>query len=319
MIFKIIKQIVINFSKKKARYVMMNWKNDQLFGFSAKSVDDIDRILSLGVNMIEIKLERLEKSGFPLYRYNNPSFTPNWQNIAKLKEIIKGVAVQFHLPVENIITLEKEKGFNISIPEHHNIVIDRFMMFERVYRAFGLGSVLTLHPPLISANGKILIGKKKAIKNAKLFFDKLDRIRREQGHKTIIGMENMTDIKTGAGNLGFLPRHFKDILIDTRTIGLTVDVGHRRLAKDFRIRDFLALGIQIVNFHFHGNEGVFNPDNWDDDQHLLPDDDNVKGYKNYLRYFRRHRIPVVLEISHLERYTDQELLGFVGRFKREFE
>ena len=297
----------------------MNWKNKQLLGFSVKSVDEIIRVLFLGVNMIEIKLERLAKSGLPLYNYDNPLFVPNWQNIAKLKEITKGVAVQFHLPVENIINPQKEKGLNISIPEHHNIVIDRFMMLEKIYHAFGSGSVLTLHPPLISAKGKILIGKKKAIKNAKLFFDKLDRIRREQGHKTIIGMENMTDIKTGAGNLGFLPRHFKDILIDTRTIGLTVDVGHRRLAKDFRIRDFLALGIQIVNFHFHGNEGVFNPDNWDDDQHLLPKDDNVKGYRNYLRYFRRHRIPVVLEISHLERYTDRELASFIKRFKIEFE
>ena len=35
---------------------------------------------------------------------------------------------------------------------------------------------------------------------------------------------------------------------------------------------------QLSNFHFHGNEGIFDPKDWSDDQHLLPHKENVKGY-----------------------------------------
>ena len=55
----------------------------------------------------------------------------------------------------------------------------------------------------------------------------------------------MTDEKKKAGNLGFLPKHFKGMLKNTRTICLTMDVGHRRLTKKFRVRDFLSLGIPL--------------------------------------------------------------------------
>jgi sugar phosphate isomerase/epimerase len=104
---------------------------------------------------------------------------------------------------------------------------------------------------------------------------------------------------------------------DTRSIDITIDTGHRRLTQEFSIREFLQGGWRVANFHFHGNEGIFNPMDWSDDQHLLPHKENVKGYDNYLRYFRRHRVPIILEISHLNEYSDRELRGFLGGFKEE--
>ncbi len=111
------------------------------------------------------------------------------------------------------------------------------------------------------------------------------------------------------------------MLQDTRTIGITIDTGHRRLAQNFSIGKFLSLGFTVNNFHFHGNEGVFNPVDWSDDHHVLPTRENVSAnknaYDNFLRYFRRHRPPIVLEISHLEKYTDHELKIFLLSFQRE--
>lgn len=297
----------------------MNWKKEQLLGFSVKTIDEIERIISLGMNLVEIKIERLKEDGLGLYEYDGSRFSIREDNLTKIAQITKGVAVQFHLPVEEYISKKDEKGFNIGVLDHHDIVLERFSLLEEIFRKFALGSVLTLHPPLISAKGKILIYEREAIKNSRIFFERLDDLRLKNDHKTAIGVENVTDPKTAAGNLGNFPKHFKGMLLNTRTIGLTLDTGHRRLAEYFRVRDFLSLGFPIVNYHFHGNDGNFDPDNWDDDQHHFPNSGNIKGYDNYLRYFRRHRPPIVLEISDLKDYSDRDLLDFVNALRNELK
>lgn len=301
----------------------MRWNDTQLLGFSVRNITELERVIRLGVNLVEVKLERMAKSGFALYEYNGSNFKLNDANLHELRKLRKFATVHFHLPIENCIDPEKETGLNIGILEHHDIVMERFMMFEKIYHDFGLGSSLTIHPPVISKDGKLLLEEEKLIRSAKRFFDRLDAIRVKEKHQTTIGLENMTDIKTKAGNLGYLPRHFKRMLKDTRTIGLTLDTGHRRLTEDFRVRDFISLGFIIEKIHFHGNSGKFDPDNWDDDQHLLPNRANVhsnkNAYDNYLRYFRRHRVPVILEISHLEQYEDLELKKYLGWFMSELD
>jgi sugar phosphate isomerase/epimerase len=214
-----------------------------------------------------------------------------------------------------------ENGFNAGVISHHSLIVSRFIMLEEIYRKYGIGSVITMHPVTISVDGCEFLSERDAIANSKILFDRLDKFRIDFNHQTLIGIENQTDLKQKAGTLGFLPSHFKRMLQDTRTIGITIDTGHRRLAQDFSIGKFLSLGFTVNNFHFHGNDGVFNPIDWSDDHHVLPTKDNVSAnknaYGNFLRYFRRHRSPIVLEISHLENYSDDELRNFLIQFKQE--
>lgn len=303
----------------------MKWKNKQLVGFSVRSLEELMRVILLGINMVEIKLEKFASSGFPLYVYKKRHFYPITKNINLIKKICtdSGVSVQFHLPIENTLSIDIETGLNTGVLRHHNPYSERYLMFEEIYQKDGLGTILTVHPPLAKANSKIIHSEKRLIENSRIFYEKHDERRIRENHQTIIGLENQTDMKIDSGNLGYLPRHFKIILRNCRTFGLTVDTGHRRLARNFSISEFLATGLPFVNFHFHGNDGVINPNCWDDDQHLLPSPNNLSGgalaYANFMRFFRRHRAPIVLEISHLERYSDEELRMFLKNFFLELQ
>lgn len=300
------------------------WKNEQLLGFSVKNMEELNRVSQLGINMVEVKVDKFAKTGWRLYSYQDHEFLPtaDAKNLMIVCQL-RGIAVQFHLPVENRISVDDELGLNMAFVEHHDILLQKFKMFEQIYRDTGLGRVLTIHPPLVSLRGKRIISEDESIKNTKIFFERLDRLRMKDDHKTMIGVENQADIKFKAGNLGNRSEHFKGMLKETRTIGLTIDTGHRKLAENFSMRGASMLGLSVVNFHFHGNSGIFNPKNWHDDEHRLPTAENdslgSKAYKNFLRYFRRHRTPIVLEISHLEKYTDEELASFVANLKKELE
>lgn len=301
---------------------MHNWAKRQLIGFSVKNLVELKRVRSLdGVNLVEVRLEALAKSGMPLYEYRDGHFVPRGSEIGMLREAARGLVVQFHLSIEKGIDGKSELGLSTGVSEHHPALLERFRILEYIHRGNGLGRVLTLHPPLIFSKGQTILDESEALENARVFFNRLDALRIRERHQTLIGVENQTDVKTLGGMVGYLPAHFKTMLRDTRTIGLTVDVGHRRLTKAFTIREFMALGMDFVNFHFHGNAGEFNPENWDDDQHLLPTRENINAnsYKNYLRYFRRKRPPIILEISHLEGYTDRELSDFVRKLKKELQ
>lgn len=312
----------------------MSWKDRQLIGLSIKSPKELKWIRSLDiVNMVEIKVEQFDRAGFPLYGYEDGNFYPHDDNLKKLSwEMCDGLdAVQFHLPMEKSINCKIESGLNMGISAHHEIYLRKFQLLEEIFQRYKIGSVLTMHPPLIRAKKKNILHEGDAIRNAKIFFAQLDELRLVGNYQTKIGLENMSDPKTVAGNIGFLPAHFKTMLRDTRTIGVTVDTGHRRLTENFKVSEFMKLGFETVNCHFHGNAGLINPDSFVDDTHDFPHgkiadaEENVRGYRNYIRYFRRHRTPVVLEISHLEKYSDAEhfssaeLIENVERIKRDLE
>lgn len=299
----------------------MEWKKIQRVGFSVQNMPELERVVALGANMVEIKLEKFARSGVSPYFFEDGVFAINTAVAEKIAVLAHAynISIQFHLPIENMVDGSVEVGLNAGVVAHHDAIIDRFVMLEKLYTQYGIGQVITVHPPLTSLNGRGVIGEGVAIKNAKILFDKLDKIRVKYDHSTLIGIENQTDIKKKSGSLGYMPKHFRRMLRDTRTIGLTIDSGHRRLAKAFSVREFLQLGFPVHNFHFHGNAGVFDPNDWRDDQHLLPCKENVTGYGNYLRYFRRHRIPIVLEISRLDKYRDDELRDFLTRFNSELQ
>ncbi|MFC1644850.1 hypothetical protein ACFL08_02395 [Patescibacteria group bacterium] len=301
----------------------MRWMKEQRIGFSVQSVGELERVVRLGANMAELKLEKFANHGEALYFFDGVRFTENEPILRRVTAIAKknNVQIQFHLSVERCLNSRLDTGINVSFLSHHRIAIKRFCFLEKICRKYGIGRVITMHPPAISFKGLRFATNSLATTNSKIFFDRLDKIRLRCKHRTLIGVENMTSVKYKAGNLGYKTRHFKGMLRDTRTFGLTIDTGHRLLTgfgdddRVFHIRELLGLGFPPVNFHFHGNEGKFNYIDWGDDQHEFPSKDNVKGFKNFLRYFRRNRTPVVLEISNLHKRTNQEIQEFLVEFR----
>jgi len=302
----------------------MEWNKVQRVGFSVRNMAEAERVVALGANMIEIKVEKFAQAGTPIYFFKG-HFQRNYDVLKMLKCFAEqnNITIQWHLPVEGSPNVEVESGFNAGIVEHHPLIFKRFCFLESLYRDYGIGRTITMHPVTISVDGEQFLSVNEAIRNSKILFDAMDKLRYKYKNQTLIGIENQTDLKQKAGTLGFLPNHFKWMLKDTRTIGITIDTGHRRLTQNFSIGKFLSLGFTVNNFHFHGNDGVFNPIDWSDDHHVLPTRENVSAnknaYDNFLRYFRRHRPPIVLEISHLENYTDDELHNFLIHFKQELE
>ncbi len=297
----------------------MSWQDFQYVGFAVRSMEELLRMPIVGATVAEIKLDKFAKRGTPVYFYDGERFKLNKQVIIQIANFAKAnsVRIQWHLPVEGAIDITHESGLNMGIIAHHDIIIGRFVMLEQILCKYGIGHCTTVHPPTVSIDGQMILDEDEALMNAKICLDHLDTIRVNERHQMLIGIENQTDIKQKAGNLGYMPFHFRKMMKDTRSIDITIDTGHRRLTQEFSIREFLQGGWRVANFHFHGNEGIFNPMDWSDDQHLLPHKENVKGYDNYLRYFRRHRVPIILEISHLNEYSDRELRGFLGGFKEE--
>lgn len=301
----------------------MEWNKTQRVGFSVRNMVEAARVVGLGANLIEVKVEKFASNGIAPYFFERGVFHQHNTVLEMMSDFShdNDVTIQWHLPVEGRPDCTKESGFNAGITSHHELIIDRFIFLESVYRQHDIGSVSTMHPVTISVEDEIFMSAKEAIANSKIFFDALDAIRIHYNHQTLIGIENQTDLKQKAGTLGFFPSHFKRMLQDTRTIGITIDTGHRRLTQNFSIGKFLSLGFTVNNVHFHGNDGIFNPIDWRDDHHILPTVDNVSenknAYGNFLRYFRRHRPPIVLEISHLEKYSNYELRNFLAKFKQE--
>ncbi len=298
------------------------WKSPQLIGFSAKNFQELKRVIEIVkralvnkenfIPVVEIKPGSFSKYGMPLYMFNQGIFEPHLENLDNLEKAVKGCVVQFHLPYENQIDLNQERGLSIAIPEHHPFLLQRFEMFDEILKNYGLGETLTIHPPQIVIKGKKVATFTEALKNASAFFWKLDRRIRIKKWEFFVGVENQTDPKKDSATLGYEITHFREMLRKTRTIGLCVDVGHRKLSKRLRIRDLFQLARPVEVVHFHTNPGEWISKDHRDDMHKLAFSDNVDGYYRLLETVMVWRIPLILEISYLERYSDKELENYVS-------
>lgn len=310
------------YAYNERRFVMQEWKQKQFVGVSVKNWDEMLRAIYLGANMVEIKLEKFAENGKPLYTQRKGHFRKNHKVLGELAAIAeeRSVAFQLHLPIERCVNPMKETGINVGVRSHHEVALRRFILLEEINLQYPcIGSIITIHPPTLSFNYNSVLPADEILENTKIFYEMLDEYRLKHDHQTLIGLENQPGAKLLATCLGDSPKHFKYILKNTRTIGVTIDSGHRLLAENFTVTELLGFAFTVVNFHFHGNDGIFDFETYDDDQHQIPMYDNVKGYKNYLRFLRRHRTPVVLELSNLGQYKDDELKNVIENLKREAE
>ncbi len=140
------------------------WNKTQRIGFSVRDMTELQRVVRLGANMVEIKVEKFARAGTPIYEFNGKNeFWCNEGMLGRLTALAldKNFTIQWHLPVEGKIDPTKETGFNMGVAEHCELYIERFLVLESIYQDYGIGNVITLHPPTISIGGEEFLTAKK--------------------------------------------------------------------------------------------------------------------------------------------------------------
>lgn len=291
-------------------------------GFHIKSMNELERIASIpNVNLVELKPDKMEKNGASPYIYKNRQFSINESVAKEIQDICQenNVSVQIHLPYESQVDLEKENGLCYGIKEHHSILLDRFEMINELYKNFGIGEVVVLHPPQIRARNERICSKFDGLEHGREFLYLLDKNRIEKDWNYKVGLENMVPPKKDAITLGYTVGQLKLLIGNSQTIGLTVDSGHRLLNDQFSVSEMFSLGVPIVSMHFHRNPGVFSETGFSDDAHQFANSKNLKHFNAYIRSIRRNKIPLICEVRNLSDYSSQHLEDYVGYLRFELD
>lgn len=287
---------------------------ERRIGFHVKSLDEVRRIANLkGANLMEIKPSFFKDRDCPeLYTYENGIFKINHDTAKEIKDVAEenNMQVNLHLPYARKVDINEEDGLCQALKEHQSRILQRYEMLSDLYNNYKIGEIVTVHPPTYMKDGKLVAEMRDAKEHGRELYFALDELIREKGFKYKIGIENMPDPKRDSADLGYEVKHLKHLLGETENIGLTVDTGHRLLADKMSIAKLFALA-PVVNMHFHSNPGIFSHENYDDDEHKLATVDNLKNFDRYLTSIRRNKIPVVCEVSHLERIDNKELEDYV--------
>lgn len=282
-------------------------------GFHVKSLEDFKRFLVFeGVNLVEIKPQFWKRNNNEIYSYKNGLFRINKKMASSIKEVAedRNIQIQLHLPFTKKNDINDEEGLCQGIKEHHGKLLDRYKMLAELYDKYNIGKVITVHPPTYIRNKKQVCTITQALEYGRELYFALDNLIKDNNYKFKIGIENLADPKKDSADLGYEVFHLKKLLGETEEIGLTVDTGHRLLAEHMSVKEMFALA-PIVNMHFHSNPGVFSDKNYDDDKHELAKQANLKNFGNYIKYIRRCKIPVVCEISDLDKVHDSVLSEYV--------
>ena len=290
-------------------------------GFHARSTEEFLRVIRIeGVDLVELKPQKFhEKNDASIYYFDGEHFEVNEDLVKKIARLCdgKGITVQIHLPYEKTCDPSIEGGLCQAVRRHHGLILARYAMFGEMLRKFGIGSVLTTHPPAFQFDGVPFCSEEDALEiGAELYF-KLDRLIKHQGYGFQVGIENVVAPKSsGASSVGYTPKHIDQLIGNTSRIGITVDTGHRRLNDEMSIAKLFSYG-QVVSLHFHSNPGEVSDENYDDDEHVFATPENLPHYDRYMKGLRRRGLPIVLEIDKLDETTDDELGAYVRNLRSE--
>jgi hypothetical protein len=292
-------------------------------GFHARNFSELERVVQVpGVNLVEVKPDGFNRAGEPLYSYADGGFEADFVAMNRVTTIAKGKQINVHLPFEEAVDSSIETGLCYALPEHHEALLSRFAMFGNMHLTFGIGEVLTMHPPVFMLDGAEICDLDAAILNCREFLVKLDAMIKDKDYKFQVGVENVVNPKTaGSSNAGFRTKHLDTLIGRTSRIGITIDTGHRLLTDEMSIAKLVSYG-NIVNCHFHANPGVPIDDSYKDDAHLfaVPEDVGDERYialPHFWRHMsglRRRHTPIVLEVK-LDKYSDQELATYVSNLR----
>ncbi|MEA3514429.1 MAG: hypothetical protein U9R34_03060 [Nanoarchaeota archaeon] len=290
-------------------------------GFHARNWAELERVVNIeGVSLVELKPDKLkERDNIQMYFYDGKSFVINEPIVKEIKAMCdeKGIHAQIHLPFEKKYDDSEERGLCQAEISHHPMILARYEMFGRLLDDYGIGYVLTTHPPSFGFGKKQLWSEQQSLEAGIELYAKVDMLIKEKGYRFKLGIENMMlPKKSGPINIGYKPEHIDMLIGNTSEIGITVDSGHRRLNDEMSVSKLFSYG-HVVNVHFHSNAGIFSAIDYKDDEHILATRENLPYYNRYLKTFRRFRMPIVLEIGKLDKSSDEELGRYVMNLRKE--
>jgi hypothetical protein len=287
--------------------------NERRIGFHVKSLNDLKKALRIqGINLVELKPDKLRKNGADLYAFDGKKFRINEKVAKKIRDFCqeRDIQIQLHLPYEKKVDPNVEEGLCYGIKKHHLRLIDRFKMVNDLYTQYGIGKIVVMHPPQLVSNGELLCTYNEGLEYGREFLFELDNLRKSKGLDFKVGVENMIAPKQGYVSLGYNPPQLKHLLGNTETIGLTVDSGHRLLSEEMSVLEMFGIA-PIVSLHFHSNPGLFLTEGYKDDAHQLADNRNLLHFSNYLRSIRRFKIPVTCEVD-IKNISDEKLNQYIS-------
>jgi len=286
-------------------------------GFHIKSVPELNRIGDIeGVNLVELKPDKMKKNGGELYSFEDQKFKINEDLAKRIRDFCqkRDIQVQIHLPYENCSDPNKETGLCYGIKEHHQLLLDRFKMLAEMYNQYQIGEVVVIHPPQLISKGIQLCSYHNGLEHGREFLYSLDQEKKAQKWGFDIGLENMGDPKKDSHTLGYTPAHLKHLLGVTESIGLTVDSGHRLLSEDMSVSAMFSLG-EVVSLHFHTNNGILHPTGHKDDEHKFAQYNNLQHFNSYIRGIRRRNLPVTCEIKNLRDIPSKTIEDYVTKLR----
>lgn len=289
-------------------------------GFHARDFEEFKRVVQLETtNLVELKPENWARNGKPFYTYEKGLFKPNHQFLEKISSIANDndVQVHIHLPFEEEINPDKDTGICQAINSHHQFWLRRLHMFGELQEKYGIGNVLTNHGPMYIFEGKTILSLEDALKEGEDLYYKADEIIEECGYDLKIGIENIVGAKLCGGvYLGSEAWHIGKLIGKTFNVGGVLDSGHRVLNKSMSASEFVSAA-HLYKVHLHTNPGVEDLNSYKDDEHLLAYRHNLPNYDKYVRRIRMDKLPVVLEISKINKFTNDELNEYIINLRKD--
>ncbi len=290
---------------------------ERRIGFHVKSMNELKRIGKIpGVNLVELKPDKMRKNGDEMYSYERGAFRIGRGIVREIGEFCKaeGLQVQIHTPFEKKIDASVEEGLCMGIKAHHPALLERVKLYADLFTQFGIGSVVVMHPPQLYSKDAQICTFQDGLEYGREFLYMVDAWKKQQRMEFKVGVENMVPPKKAGATLGYTIKQLKQLLGNTETIGLTVDTGHRLLAKEMSVAQMFSIA-PVVSMHLHSNPGVFMESNYDDDMHQFADSANLEHFLAYIRSIRRHQIPVTCEIDKLSDVPDNMIRDYVAHLR----
>ena len=289
-------------------------------GFHVKSMDELKRLVGLGVNLVELKPDKMARAGDELYSFDGQKFTINQPVAQEISDLCQkhDVRVQLHLPYEKKNDPSEEQGLCYAVREHHWLLMERFRMVAELHESYKIGEVVVVHPPQIVAGGQKISSHYDGIELGRTFLHYLDMEIREHGWEFEVGLENMAAPKKGSITLGYDVRQMKELLGNTKKIGITVDSGHRLLSEDMSVAKLFA-DRPVISLHLHTNPGIFHEDGYEDDAHQFATNRNLKHFERYIKSSRTRGTPITCEVSSLSDVPDDQIKDYFNWLQHSLE
>ncbi len=293
------------------------------FGSRFFEMDQLGMLVELPVNYLDMHF-RHGKIGFAqtIYKYENGVYAPNVRNLETLQKLSdeEGITILVHLP-----DIKRDNVLTPLMADATERYIDRLRFFNQLFLDYGVGELVSFHPPIVAANGEVFADSTSAvIKAGRKFFEILNKTMHDENWKIKIAVETAGPATTP---MQFCtPLQLVAMLTGlNENIGILADAAHLQLIP-LQLSTLLMLTeknkIPIMALHFSGNNGINQKEQYWGDEHEFPSAKNVLGFEQYLDVANARLsnggLPVIVELARSELLRALSEKG-IGNFAKDMD